>query len=109
MSKWEKFKHTHYTRDIRPHDCPQCRIQMLEANVKELERLAESWQLDYERLRQKYEPDTLAYTEAAIARPIKDGDEPSREVFRYKSPRRGESMSLKEFLNSPYYKEGQDE
>lgn len=84
--KWEEFKHNHYTRDIRPHDCPKCRIQQLEANIKELEKTAESWMNDYQALKDKYEPETVEPAECygleetfrrAEVGWIKDGDEPT--------------------------------
>lgn len=89
--KQERFKCNHYTRDIRPHDCPNCRIRQLEANVEELEAVAESWQRDYQRLKDKYEPEIAAvttdYEEAqridhgSLSGPIDDGNEvPSSSI-----------------------------
>ena len=55
----KKFKHNHVTRDVRPWDCPVCYIQQLESQVKELEAAAESWMKDYQKLKDKYEPEEV--------------------------------------------------
>lgn len=57
------FKHNHVTRDVRPWDCPACHIQQLESQIKELEAVAESWMKDYQKLKDKYEPEEIISTD----------------------------------------------
>ena len=89
------FRHNHYTRDERPHDCPACRIKQLEANVEELEKVAKEWMEDYQRLKDKYEPEVLADSPAV---PTKESLAQERVFPEYENTRKVKVMTEEEFI-----------
>lgn len=62
----KNLKHNHVTRDFRFWDCPKCKIQWLEDQVLELQMVADDWMNEYQKLKDKYEPEVMVMSEKSV-------------------------------------------